>query len=306
MNIEQNVLLKNYVSFKIGGPAEYFAKVSNPLELEEALKWAKDNNKAVRILGGGTNLLISDAGIKGLVIKLDLNKLEFSDNKVIVGCGVPLALLLNEALAKNLTGLEFAAGVPGTVGGAIRGNAGTYGKAMGDVIKKIKYLDENNQVLEIVASEANFMYRHSIFKEKPWIILEAEVELELGDIEAARQLVKERLDYRNNTQPKQPSAGCIFKNIRFEDVDIEALRSKNIEIEKFEKFRKIPASYLIERAGLKGHKIGDAQVSEIHANYIVNNGSATCEQVIMLISFIKQQVRDKYAVQLMEEVQILL
>lgn len=306
MNIEQNVLLKNYVSFKIGGPAEYFAKVSSPSELEEALKWAKANNKDLRILGGGTNLLISDAGIKGLVIKLDLNKLEFSDNKVTVGCGLPLALLLNEALAKNLTGLEFAAGVPGTVGGAIRGNAGTYGKAMGDVVKKIKYLDENNQVSEIASSEANFVYRHSIFKENPWIILEAEVELELGDIEAAKQLVKERLDYRNNTQPKQPSAGCIFKNIRFEDVDIEALKNKNIEIEKFEKFRKIPASYLIERAGLKGHKIGDAQVSEIHANYIVNNGSATCEQVIMLISFIKQQVRDKYAIQLMEEVQILL
>jgi|SRR3989339_1215084 len=305
MNIEKNVLLRDYVSFKIGGPAEYFAKVNNSSELTEVLKWAKENNQPIIILGGGTNMLVSDKGLKGLVVKLNLNKLEFIGNKVAVGCGVPLALFLNEALAKNLTGLEFVAGVPGTVGGAIRGNAGTYGLAMGDVLKKIKYLDEDYQVREIDKVQANFVYRHSIFKEKKWIILEADIELASGDILAAKKLVEERLQYRNDTQPKQPSAGCIFKNVRFEDVDLEALKNKNIEIEKFAKFKKIPAAYLIEKAGLKAYKMGNAQVSDIHANYIVNSGQATFDEVMMLISFVKQQVRDKYGVQLMEEVQIL-
>ena len=300
MKIEKGVLLKKYTTFKIGGPAEYFADVKNVADLQEALEWAKENKQPIKILGGGSNMLISDAGLKGLVIKLSLDKLEFNDNKIIVGPGVMLAYFLNMAIKNGLTGLEFAAGIPGTVGGATRGNAGTYGIAMDSVIKSIKYLDE-----DLKASEAQFAYRHSIFKEKAWIILELNIELEKGDVKAAQALIKERLEYRQNTQPNLPSAGCIFKNILFENVDIEVLKAKNIEIEKFDKFKKIPAAYIIERAGLKGHKIGDAQISELHANYIVNNGQATAEQVIMLISFIKQQVRDKYGVQLQEEVQLL-
>lgn len=305
MKIEKGVLLKKYTTFKIGGPAEYFADVKNVADLQEVLKWAKENKQPIKILGGGSNMLISDNGLKGLVIKLSLDKLEFDDTKVTVGPGVMLAYLLNMAIKNGLTGLEFAAGIPGTVGGATRGNAGTYGIAMDSVVKSIKYLDEDLNSKEMPASEAQFAYRHSIFKEKAWIILELNIELEKGDVKAAQALIKERLEYRQNTQPNLPSAGCIFKNVQFKNVNLKELKAKNIEIEKFDKFKKIPAAYIIERAGLKGHKIGDAQVSELHANYIVNNGQATAEQVIMLISFIKQQVRDKYGVQLQEEVQLL-
>ncbi|RJP61768.1 MAG: FAD-binding protein, partial [Ignavibacteriales bacterium] len=138
MNIEQNKSLKEFTTFKIGGPAEYFANVKNVEDLQEALKWAKDNKQSFRILGGGSNMLVSDQGLKGLVIKLNFNKLEFNDNKVIVEPGVMLSYLLNKSLENGLTGMEFAAGVPGTVGGAIRGNAGTYGLAMDSVVKKIK------------------------------------------------------------------------------------------------------------------------------------------------------------------------
>src|SRR3989339_1806905 len=306
MTIEKNKSLKEYTTFKIGGPAEYFAEVKTAQEVQEALQWAKDNQQSVKILGGGSNMLIADAGLKGLVIKLSLDKLEFDDLKVTVGPGIRLAYLLNKALEQELTGLEFAAGIPGTVGGAIRGNAGTYGLAMDSVVKKIKYADENGQLKEITATEAKFAYRHSIFKENFWIIVEAELELAKGDIKVARVLVNERLKYRQDTQPNLPSAGCIFKNILFEEVDLKKLAEKNIDIDKFSKFKKIPAAHLIERAGLKGHAIGGAQVSDVHANYIVNNGRATAEQVIMLISFIKQQVRDKYGVQLQEEVQLLI
>ncbi|PLX25476.1 hypothetical protein C0580_02520 [Candidatus Parcubacteria bacterium] len=176
---------------------------------------------------------------------------------------------------------------------------------MSDVVKKIKYLDENNELQEMFGHQAEFAYRHSIFKQNPWIIVEAELELEHGNVEKSRILIKERIDRRQETQPNQPSAGCIFKNIRFEDVDnLEVLKNKHVEVDKFVQFKKIPAAYLIEKVGLKGHTIGDAQISELHANYIVNKGQATAEQVIMLISFIKQQIRDKYGIQLQEEVQI--
>jgi UDP-N-acetylmuramate dehydrogenase len=306
MDIQKNISLAQYTTFKIGGPAENFVVVKSIEEVQEAISFAKENSLAIFILGGGSNLLISDDGIKGLVIKLDLDKIDFQDAEVKVGAGVILAFLLNQALAKNLTGLEFAAGIPGTVGGAVRGNAGTFGKGMNDVVVSIKYLDENFDLQEMTNEQANFAYRHSIFKEKKYIILETTLNLEKGDIEEVKNLVKERLATRQANHPNKPSAGCIFKNIDFSTVDIDDLAKRGIEIEKFSAHKKIPAGYLIEKAGLKGKLIGGAQVSEQHANYIINTDNATAENVIMLTSLIKQQIRDKYGVQLMEEVQFVI
>lgn len=303
MEIQENIILAPYTTFKIGGPAQYFCLAQSISDVQEAIAFAKDKNLNIFVFGGGSNLLITDAGIKGLVIKLDLQKLEFVDNCVTVGAGVSLAFLLNQSLEHGLIGLEFAAGIPGTVGGAVRGNAGTYGQAMGDVIQSIQYLDENYQLQKMLAVEAEFAYRHSIFKEKNYLILEVELKLQTGDVEAAKNLVKERLTYRQNTQPNDPSAGCIFKNIAFEEAEIDALKAKGIEIDKFLAHKKIPAAYLIEKAGLKGKTIGGAQISEKHANYIINTGQAKAEDVLILSSFIKQQIRDKYGIQLSEEVQ---
>ena len=305
MNIQKNIELKKYTTFKIGGPAQYFIEVEKRLELEEALSFAQEKNLKIFILGGGTNLLISDKGVKGLVIRIKLNKLEFKKKKVIVGAGLDLEELLNKSLDYGLTGLEFVTGIPGTVGGAIRGNAGTYGLAMSDVIQKIIYLDENYHIKEMNKKEANFKYRHSIFKEKLYYILEAQLELEKGNIGEARKLVRERLEYRYNTQPQGLSAGCIFKNINFAEVNVEDLKKRGVEIEKFTKFQKIPVGYLVEKIGLKGKIIGGAQISEKHGNYILNNNKASYEDIIILISYIKQQVRTKYGIQLQEEIQII-
>ena len=305
MNIQKNIELKKYTTFKIGGPAQYFIEVEKKLELEEALAFAQEKNLKIFILGGGTNLLISDKGVKGLVIRIKLNKLEFKKKKVIVGAGLDLEELLNKSLDYGLTGLEFVTGIPGTVGGAIRGNAGTYGLAMSDVIQKIIYLDENYHIKEMNKKEANFKYRHSIFKEKLYYILEAQLELEKGNIGEARKLVRERLEYRYNTQPQGLSAGCIFKNINFAEVNVEDLKKRGVEIEKFTKFQKIPVGYLVEKIGLKGKTIGGAQISEKHGNYILNNKKASYEDIIILISYIKQQVRTKYGIQLQEEIQII-
>jgi UDP-N-acetylmuramate dehydrogenase len=303
MQIQENIILAPYTTFKIGGPAQYFCLAKSITDVQEAVSFAKEKNLKIFVFGGGSNLLITDAGIKGLVMKLDLQKLEFDENKVLVGAGVNLAYLLNQSLDKHLTGLEFAAGIPGTVGGAVRGNAGTYGQAMGDVVQSIQYLDDDYQLQKMLASEADFAYRHSLFKEKNYLILEVELKLQTGDIEVAKNLVKERLAYRQNTQPNDPSAGCIFKNVAFEENEASVLRDKGIEIDKFLANKKIPAAYLIEKAGLKGKTIGGAQVSEKHANYIINTGQAKAEDVLILTSFIKQQIRDKYGIQLVEEVQ---
>ena len=303
MQIQENIILAPYTTFKIGGPAEYFALVKTLEELQEAIAWAKENAKDIFVFGGGSNLLISDNGIKGLVIKLDLQRLEFDENKVIVGAGLSLAYLLNQALENSLTGLEFAAGVPGTVGGAIRGNAGTYGLAMGDVVTAIRYLDKNNELKTMAKNEADFAYRHSIFKVNNYLIVEAELLLAKGDVAASKALVQERLMYRKNNHPNQPSAGCIFRNISFKEADIESLKAKSIEVEKFLEHKKIPAGYLIEKAGLKAKTIGQAQVSTQHANYIINLGGAKAEEVMILTSLIKQQIRDKFGLQLEEEVQ---
>ncbi len=305
LNIKEQVLLKDYTTFKIGGPADYFVVVKNLEELKEAIAFAQRRKLAILALGGGTNILISDAGFRGLVIKLDLQELYFIDQELAVGAGVAVAYLLNKSLEQGLVGLEFLAGIPGTVGGAIRGNAGTYGLAMSDVVTEITYLDENYQVQTCRGADCHFAYRHSIFKEIKAIIVVAKLKLVKGDVAAARQMVKERLQYRQDTQPNEPSAGCIFKNIEFKEVDLEKLKALGVEVEKFAKHQKIPTSYLIERADLKGRTIGGAQVSTKHANYIVNTGDATAEQVIMLLSFIKQQIRDKYGVQLQEEVQFI-
>ena len=305
MKLQENIQLKDYTTFKIGGPAQFFVEATTIDDVKETLAYAKSNNLKILFLGGGSNLLVSDKGFEGLVLKLSLIKLEFNKNIVTIGAGVQLALLLDEALNKELTGLEFVTGIPGTVGGAIRGNAGTYGLGMADVVQKIIYLDEDNQIQEMDAKQAKFAYRHSIFKEKKYIILETVIKLIKGDIEVSRQLIKERLQYRKDTQPNQPSAGCAFKIVLFADVDLADLKKKGLDLDKFVKFEKIPAAFLIEQADLKGHSIGGAQISELHSNYIINKGDAKADDVVMLISFIKQQIRDKYGIQLQEEVQII-
>lgn len=304
MEIQQNILLKDYTTFKIGGPADYFVIAKSQEDLQAAIDFAQEKKLAILALGGGSNLLVTDAGFRGLVIKLDLQKLEYSNNEVTVGAGVLVAYLLNKSLERGLTGLEFLAGIPGTVGGAIRGNAGTYGLAMSNIVQEIVYFDENYKLQKCQAEQCRFAYRHSIFKEMSAIIVEAKLKLQSGDLATAKKLVQERLKYRQDTQPNEPSAGCIFKNIELNNVDIKNLEKRGLDLALFVKNQKIPAAYLIEKAGLKGHIIGGVKVSEKHANYIVNfEQKGTAEQVIMLISFIKQQVRDKYGVQLQEEVQ---
>jgi UDP-N-acetylmuramate dehydrogenase len=300
--------LKNHTTFQIGGPARYYVELSQTENLMRVLKIAKENKLKYLFLGGGSNLLVSDQGFDGLIIKIRPAELEFEDSRVTANSGCILAGLIIKCLENGLTGLEFAAGVPGTVGGAIKGNAGTYGEAMEKAVESVRFIDENLQLKTFSKKECRFAYRHSIFKEHDeWLITSAVIKLKKGDVTASKKLIQERIGYRMQSQPYgHPSAGCAFKNIIYSDEIADKLKSLGWEVSpKFKEYKKIPTAYVIENLGLKGKTIGAAQISEKHANYIINLGGATADEVIQLISYIKQQVRDTLGIQLQEEIRYL-
>jgi len=307
-NVRTNEPLKNHTTFQIGGPARYFTELSETEDIINALTEAGSENIPYLIIGGGSNLLVSDKGFDGLVVKIKPHELKIEANKVTVDAGYTLAGLLMKTLDEGLTGLEFEAGVPGTVGGAIKGNAGTYGEAMDKAVESVNYINENLEVKTLPNQDCKFSYRHSIFKENDkWLIISAVLQLDRGEVESARKLVEERIQRRMETQPYgQPSAGCAFKNIIYTDEIAKKLVALGWEVSpKFKEYKKIPTAFVIENLGLKGKTIGKAQVSEKHANYIVNLGGATADDVVQLISYIKQQVRDKVGIQLIEEIRYL-
>jgi UDP-N-acetylmuramate dehydrogenase len=307
INIKQNIPLKNYSTFRIGGPAKYFIEVSSEEELLEALNFAKDNNLKFFILGGGSNLLINDEGFSGLVIKIMLNSyFLIHDSSIECGSGVSLARIVNESVSAGLSGMEWAAGIPGTIGGAVRGNARAYGKNTGMAIESVRALDaQDMQIKTFSREECKFEYWGSIFKSNPnLIILSVVFKFEPGNKEDSQKITKETLANRIAAQPQGVgNPGSFFLNPLVSD---EKLREE-FERDRGTKCRgeNLPAGWIIERAGLKGKKIGGAMVSEKHANFIVNTGSATAEDVIMLVSLIKQQVRDKFGIELQGEVQYL-
>ena len=308
IDIQKDIPLAPLTTFRIGGPAKFFVEVKGEAELLEALDFAQENKLEFFVLGGGSNLLVSDKGFAGLVIRMKLNAFFIDPEKaeVEIGAGVPLAKVVRDTAAAGLSGMEWAAGIPGTFGGAVRGNAGAYGGETKDVIESVKILDaKTREIKEIACLDCNFIYRGSLFKNSDsLIILSVKLKLAKGSPEESQQKVKEILGIRLSGQPQgYRSAGSYFINPIVENPEVVA----QFEEESGKKSRagKVPAPWLIEKAGLKGKKMGGAMVSPEHANYIVNTGTATAEDITMLDSFIKQQVRDKFGVQLQEEVKYL-
>ncbi len=306
-NIKENELLAPHTNFKIGGPAKYFAAIDNLEILSKTLQWLSQNHLPYFVLGGGTNILVNDQGFDGLVIKLVNDQIKIlENNQVLVEAAVKPADLITTALAAGLTGLEFAAGIPGSVGGGIYGNAGTFGVAFDSVVEKIIALTPSGEVKEVSKVACGFAYRHSEFKNNHWLIFSAQLQLAKGDVETSKKIIKERIDKRLVSQPyNAPSAGCAFKNITINQNILEALAGHHKEIpDQFIKNGKVPTAWLIEQLDLKGKTMGGAQISDQHANYIINTGQAKAADVVMLMSFVKQQVRDKLSIQLEEEVQL--
>jgi UDP-N-acetylmuramate dehydrogenase len=308
INIQENIPLAKYTTFGIGGPAKFFVEVKRIEELKEAVKYAKDRNLEFFVLGGGSNLLVSDAGFDGLAIRMSLGQISIdADSGIVeVDAGVPFLKLVRDTAENSLTGLEWAAGIPGTVGGAIRGNAGAFGGEMKDVIEIVRVLDtQSTETKEMACAECNFKYRDSFFKYSPQlVILGARIKLARGDRAESRKKIEETIAGRVDRHPGGfGSAGSYFINPIVNNPKLVA-EFEN-ETGKKSKEGKIPSGWLIEKSGMKGKKIGGAMVSSEHANYIINTGNATAEDITALDSLVKQQVRDKLGVQLQEEVRYL-
>jgi UDP-N-acetylmuramate dehydrogenase len=310
MEIKKNVSLKAYSTFKIGGRAKYFTVVKNTEEISKAISLAKEKKIPFFILGGGSNVLFSDNGFEGLVIKIQNSNLKIQNEnskfKIICGAGFPLMKLVFKSSEIGATGLENLAGIPGTLGGAIWGNAGAFGREIGDLVEKVKILEVGSskiKIKELKNKDCEFGYRDSIFKKKKnCIILEATLRLKKGNKKEIEEKIKEILKLRKEKQPLEfPCAGSVFKNIP----------AKNLPKKIKEKFKDkikngfLSAGILIDMAGLKGYRIGGAKISQKHANFIVNLGKAKAKEVLELIKLIKGEVKRKFGVKLKEEIQII-
>lgn len=275
-------LMKNHTSFKIGGAADIFVCPKNGKELEFAVQAAKQADIPITVIGNGSNLLVSDDGIEGMVICLEkMNEITVNGEKVTAGAGALLGKIASEAAAKELTGMEFAAGIPGSVGGAVFMNAGAYGGEMKDIVKCVRAYKDGEAVC-ITAEKCCFCYRGSIFSNGNYIITEVELELKHGNKDNILRVMKELAGKRREKQPLEyPSAGSTFKRPEGHF-----------------------AGALIEAAGLKGYSVGDAQVSEKHAGFVINKGGATCAQVIKLIRDVKDKVFENSGVMLEEEIKV--
>ncbi len=308
--VKENEPLANHTTFKIGGPAKYFFVAQNSTELLKAVQAAEELNISFFILGWGSNLLVSDAGFAGLVIKTTSDNFRVEGEEIFAEAGVNLSRLVGIATQAGLTGLEFVAGIPGTVGGAARGNAGAYGKGFGDLVTEAE-IYKDAKIKKMAKSEISYSYRESIFKHQGGVILSVKIKLEKGDQQKIQEEVIAIIKSRKEKLPWEPSAGCIFKNIELANTEIDKekiIKELGITAEEWEKTTahgKLPVGYIIDHLGLKGKKIGGCQVSEKHSAFFVNTGEAKAEHVLMLMSGIKMRVRNQLLIQLQEEVQYL-
>ncbi len=305
-SIKRNACLKKYSSFNIGGKADYLITVKNKEELIQAVKEIKKKNISFFILGGGSNVLFSDKNFKGVVLRIENKNINIEKENIInVEAGTRLSDLVSFCLNKGLSGLEWAAGIPGTTGGAIRGNAAAFRKSIKDSIISVKVYDIGKDEIKIIGKKnCEFGYRDSLFKKKEkYAILEAKMRLKKKKKDSIKKEIKFFLEQRKQKQPPGFSAGSVFKNY-----EIKNKKEKEFLLKKFPEFKKIivsnmiPAAFLIERCGLKGKKVGGAIISEIHSNFIINLGKAKSSDVKKIIKIIKKEVKKNFKIALEEEI----
>ncbi|MFB5281348.1 UDP-N-acetylmuramate dehydrogenase [Peribacillus sp. Hz7] len=281
-----NEPLANHTTMKMGGPADLFIEPSSIENLEKTMKIIRENNVPWRAIGRGSNLLVSDAGIEGALIKLGkgLDHLEINESEIRVGAGYSLVSLSVQISKKGLAGLEFASGIPGSVGGSVYMNAGAHGSDMSEILEKAYVLFADGTLAWLSQEEMEFSYRTSILqKKRPGIVLEAIFQLTPGNREEIVAKMQSNKNYRKETQPYNlPCAGSIFRN-------------------------PLPhyAGQLVQEAGLKGYSIGGAQISPMHGNFIVNTGNGKAADVLALIQYVKDTVFKQYGIMMETEVEII-
>lgn len=278
--------MKKHTNFKIGGNADVFVIAKNIEEIKYVIKFSKENNIPLTILGNGSNVLVSDKGIRGIVLQVGTKEIKIEKQKnalVEVEAGVMLGALAQVLLKQSISGFEFAAGIPGSIGGAIRMNAGAYGGEMKDIVKNVTVLNEKGEINILTNEECEFSYRHSRFTNSKEIVIKATLELSFGNENEIKAKMNEYAQSRKEKQPLNlPSAGSTFKR------GTDFITAK-----------------LIDECGLKGYTSGDAQVSTLHAGFVVNLGNATAQDVLNVVSHVKQVVLEKTGKQIELEVELL-
>lgn len=322
LQFKDNIRLSTLSHYKIGGPARYFFAAKNEKELIWAVKEAKAKKLPIFVLAGATNILIGDEGFSGLVLRPDIKFLKAKGNMITVGAGTSMEELLDFAAKKSLSGLEWAGGLPGTVGGAIRGNAGCFGGEIKDVIRSVRSLNVKTlKIIERSAAECRFHYRDSVFKKKNGseIILSATLVLGKGNKKDIVRSTKEKIEYRFTHHPLEyPNLGSTFKNVPLAAVHPKGSANYKVAVKnnkltfqgamfsvKTDPMPVISAARLIAETGLRGVSAGGAMISPKHPNFIVNVLDANAADVKGLIALAKAEVAKKFGVTLEEEVQII-
>ena len=280
-----NEPMEKHTTFRVGGPADYFVCPSDTEQVQKVLKFCRESETPYFILGKGSNLLVSDEGFRGVILQIgkNMSRIEREGNRIWAQAGTPLAIFAKEAADGGLTGAEFAAGIPGTLGGAVVMNAGAYGGEMKDILKEVTVVSQEGELIRIPAQKLEMGYRTSIVKKAGYIVLEATAELEPGKEEEIRARMKELADLRVQKQPLDyPSAGSTFKRPEGHF-----------------------AGKLIMDAGLRGYRVGNAQVSEKHCGFVINLGGATAKDVYQLMQDVGRIVKEKYQIELEPEVKML-
>lgn len=284
-NVKLQEPMSKHTTFRIGGPADFYLCPHSTKEVQQTIQICKEENLPYFILGNGSNLLVSDKGYRGAIIQLwkNFSDISVKDCCITAKAGALLSKVAAEALEEGLTGMEFASGIPGTIGGAVFMNAGAYGGEMKDIIKEVKVLDDQGEVRVLSNEEMKLGYRTSIVKEKGYTVLSAVLQLKKGEVSVIRETMEDLKNRRTSKQPlDMPSAGSTFKR---------------------------PEGYfagkLIMDSGLRGFSVGGAQVSEKHCGFVVNKGGATAEDVTALIREVQRRVKEKFGVELETEVRFL-
>uniref|UniRef100_A0A7C6EJ71 UDP-N-acetylenolpyruvoylglucosamine reductase n=1 Tax=candidate division WOR-3 bacterium TaxID=2052148 RepID=A0A7C6EJ71_UNCW3 len=283
IKVFENEPLKNYSSLRIGGNARYLIKIYNLKALLKTIELINKWRLKFMVIGEGTNILFPDKGFNGVVIKLmgEFRKIDRTKNIFLCGGGALIKDFINKAVESGYSGMEFLAGIPGSIGGAVKGNAGAFGKSISEIVKRVSILDSKARVKKLSREKIKFAYRYSSIPDNS-IIFEVELRLRRGEKKTTKRKIKELLKMRWQKQPKGLSAGSFFKNPK-----------------------PLSAGRLIEECGLKGLRVGDAVISKKHANFIINLGEAKAEDVLNLVKIVKKRVKEIKGVELEPEVRIL-
>lgn len=321
MVFKKNVLLAPFSAFKIGGRAEYFFKTSKPENLIKAIEWTKNKKIPYRVFAGGSNVVFPDKKVKGFLIQFSgggiypvrnkplqtavaasaiwRTKRISNGVKILVDAGVPLAQVIRKSIQAGSKGLETLSGIPGTLGGAIYGNAGAYGHSISEVVSAVEIWDGRKKRW-LKNKDCHFSYRESVFKEKPYIILRAVLKFKKGDPKKLQKISRETIKIREKKyKPGLRCPGSFFKNVPVKKVSKKSLKlinkAKIIE-------GKIPTGYLLEEVGAKGMRIGGIEIADFHGNLFINRGNGTAKEAKHLADILKRRVRKKFGIELEEEV----